>query len=493
MTDNTLRKITRTPSRRSDVTSSTASSGITNTADTTLAKKQTSPLRVGPHIIWPHTRPGWPATCAKLKAIKSRADIENYVSARAGISSHATNEVFTKYWNNTASPLPEKTFVEILHPWIVSLALAAHRTLPLMPIMYQPTNVTLTQRQSATIVAMFWLGMFNDYEYTIGGPPITQFPYPTFANVFRGSPFALAAIIAYFARMMCRSDSPNAPLMRSFISDQVEFVEAGAPLIDLRKITYVRAGVHHTTAGLVDYRPDWFEDRTPMGEISFNDGHPDDCAEAIYHLVHTEGILSGKIFAVDEPSRYTYEDVIYCIRPDCLPLLLVTPALVDDAVMVIGAEKYSQYAGEISNPIHAGMFQESSEDVTVMRHGVIFTNVPTGSDFAPDIFMKTLDKLFIGMTAVRAKGAVAYPMGMPGDIQLRFLQFWIAASAAGLELIYYPPARDFEAAATEFYNIVLDLATTVGDVVQLYHDVMKPRLKSKRLIGVRLFEEFKQF
>lgn len=470
-----------------------------------------------PTVYFPHDRRDWPTVQQSIAGITTMGGMISFISSRHNVS------ITPLAMNLTAAfeqlKLPEPVFVETILPWLVHTAVNHGKFLPKLTALYARTNITLTQRQSASIVVLMWFGLCS-YDFILNDS-IQNYPYPKFDNIFRGCTFGLCALVSYFMRMICRDTGAAAAYAKlSQYMPGITLEPSPVPLIDLRKIVYMRSSDAHPSCGRVSIVPKWLECSAPLGEVQFCQARVDDSLDALIQTVPCQAILGGRTFTQDTGDML-YEDVIFCVRPDCLPLLMLAPTLEADTIAVVGAEKYSQYnamtpfvQGIVS---YGGHFQESDEQISTVRLVTLFYDLSRSVAPIEQLqknWSHDMAKLYIGMSAVIAPGAVAvqHPTtrGIGGDIELRFLQMWLAASAAGRTLIYHSASNEFESVVEKFYNYILDNAAsvadelsgsgtaastdpsrhpTVADVMCIYKAMLRARLSNRRTVGINLFRE----
>lgn len=500
-------------------------------------QNQTSATNIMPTIIYPWEFSDWEEIKEKIAAINGLVSMQIFIAERyrQSVTMHTIADLFRSYMTTHPNIQTDSVLDNIVIPWLRNLILGAQKIMPRLHTLSFKTNITLTQRQSATIVAMMLFALFErEYIHKAPGIPldINNFSVPSFANIYRqGNIFALECLIGYFIRMIMLDQPQLAPELvkhTNGIFPEAEMVAAAISALptnplDTRTIIYVRKSYKHPAANLTDdiiraYYPQWSQSTAPLSDISFGDGPVED-SECAYQMVPCTEFIGGRLFSTEHPNLcLTYEETILLTRPDCLPLILFTSELGDDAIAVIGAEKFSQYVGNGSSVTYTSHHIEANpfEDRQILRVATLFADpsdqMPMKSQLYMD-FIRDLNKIYTAMTIVNTHGAVASSNINHGflanDLQIKFIQLWLAASEAGRPLVYHGP-RDFEDHIQRFYSHVMEniagLAAeirgiaqdnttqnnnepTVGDLFIVLRAVTQEKIKRGKLSKLQIFNE----
>lgn len=486
-----------------------------------------------PTILYPWEFSDWEEIKERIAGVNSLVSMEIFIAERyrQNVTMHTIADLFKSYFSAHQDILNAGIFDSIILPWIRDLILSAQKIMPRLHTLSYKTNITLTQRQSATIVAMMWFALF-ERDYIRKAPGIqldmSNFSIPSFANIYRqGNVFVIECLITYFSRLIMLDQPHTIPTLAKYTGGIFpEAIPASLPTtnpLDTRTIIYVRKSYRHPAANLTDeilraYYPQWGKSTRPLSEVYFEDGSVED-SECSYQMVPCTEFIGGRLFSMEHPNLcMTYEEVILLTRPDCIPLILLTSELGDDAIAVIGAEKFSQYAGNGSSVTYVSHHVEANpyEDRQILRVASIFVDpsdqMPMKSQLYND-FIRDLNKLYVAMTTIQTADPIASSNVNHGflanDLQIKFIQLWLAASEAGRPLEYHGP-KDFEYAIERFYSYVMENAktlaadirgedksdrgdntadATVGDLFTLYRAVAQEKIKRGKLSKLQMFNE----
>jgi poly(ADP-ribose) glycohydrolase len=412
------------------------------------------------HVIWPWKTKNW----AKIK--KSLAEpIANFVDLDAKIASlresktrpRLLHELFDAYYLSDDYQnvrIPQQVLFKNILPALQNLILDGPRAFKnfsgrlLVP--GRSTNITITRRQAAIITACMWFGLF-EYDYISPGQyKLEEFSEPTFMyGIEAGNISVLQFILAYFER-----------LYTLIGTDEFE-----------RGVLIIQRGV---------CRPrQWVEDTNPILIPTIGEGHSDDTF-AQMQIAYAHQFIGGDLFK----SSITQEELTLLIRPECLSLLIFCARLdVLESVCVYGAEKFSQYSGigssiRYSQKYGDGTSKSDRAGVVLLRNCVVFidaTQKSSARDQAVGEFDRDLNKAYCGMSLFPG-GSVAsgnWSYGFNGsNMQVKFIQLLLAASAAGRTLEYHPIGPDFEKQLLPFIDWISREQLTISDLYSMYKELV---------------------
>ena len=425
------------------------------------------------HVVWPWKTQNW----SKIKAALS-TPIANFVDLDAKIASLRTSksrprllhELFDSYYNNddyqTVRIPTDQVFGKIM-PMLQRVILEAPATFKnfsgrlLLP--GQCTNITITRLQALTITACVWFGLF-EYDYISPGRfTVEEFSEPTFMyGIESGNLTVIQFLLSYFYRACDLVNDPN-------FRRQIIIIQRG----------HVRP-------------PNWDVLNSPIVEPSIGEGHVDD-TYAHMQVAHAHQFIGGDLFK----GSITQEELTLLVRPECIPILLFCARLdANEAVCVYGVEKFSQYTG-IGSSIR---YLKNYEDTTqrgdmMMKNCVVFidaTQKSSARDQAVTDFDRDLNKAYCGVSLYPAKCSVAvgnWSYGFNGsNMQAKFIQLLLAASASGKSLEYHPIGKDFERQLLPFIDWIIRENIKINELYGSYKDLMASLNGAARFADLNIFE-----
>jgi poly(ADP-ribose) glycohydrolase len=438
-------------------------------------------LKAYQRVIWPWETRRWPETRQKiLEPMTSIVDMDSRISSihTGKVRPRIMTELFNRYYDDAAyekDRVPREFFIKSIIPMLQKLVDNAHRVFAgfsgrlLIPL--KNSNLVLTRPQVATIIACIWFGLF-DYDY-VSKPgesgtkgqvnyKIDSFPEPTFTNGLENQNVAvLQFILSYFARLHIYMNSSR---------DIVDRFNAGNIIIK-----------RHVISGA----PDWTKIDMPLSEVYLGEGHSDD-SPAKMNIVFAHDYIGGDMFK----GSLTQEEIVLLTRPECIVACLFCAKLEpNETIVIMGAEKMSQYGGYGSNVRFMGNFVDdtrlgySADETEVMlQSSCVFMDASSKTSGASQYiyeFERDLNKAFCGMTSLMfSKPGVQistgnWTYGFTGaNMQLKFIQQLMAASVSGKCLIYYPQMKDFENRLLPFIDWMMRNELTVGGLYELYLSLM---------------------
>lgn len=426
-------------------------------------------------IIFPWQSQKWTDIKSKIveNKITSIPDMDTRISSMyAGkIRSRQITEIFNSYYSDSqyaVDRIPQQDFVNKIIPFMQKLIGDAPKIfrgveIPAM-VPGIPTNITFTRPQVATIIACLWFGLFNNYTYVSRGEyKLDQFPDATFAFLFSGQNiFALQCIINYFVRVYHYMNNED---------ENVRDLFAAGNIIIKRSV--VQPGF------------DWGSSAAPITEIAIGEGFSDD-APCKMHVAFAHEFIGGMELFKETTCQ---ETVIILTRPETIVASLICGRLAcNESITILGAEKMTLHTGYGSSARFAGNYEDPSgygyakEDTEVMRQcATIFIDAsPRTSGKAQfiDDFVRDIEKAYCGFSSLRFKKVEDIATGNWGygfngnNVQIKFIQQVIAASQAGVNLIYYPFGREFEDRVVQFIDWLVRSQVTVGELFQIYQELI---------------------
>lgn len=425
-------------------------------------------------IIWPWEKQKWPEIKRKITAeISSIIELDGRIASLSlrGVRPKQISSLFDMYYSDDqykSHQVSQEVLLGEIIPQMQKLIEIAPRTFKgfssrvLVP---GPTsNITLNRVQVATIISCMWFGLFNYNYVSRGEHKLEDFPEASFTNIFTNNNiFALQCVLNYFCRV--------AEYMNSEDKNTRDTFAAGNIIIKRNQVAKF---------------PNWAELDKPIEEICIGDGFVDDSPVKM-HTAYSHEIIGGELFR----ASINQEQIVLLTKPECLVSLLFCSELKDsDAIVIFGAEKMSQYAGFGTNVRFMGNFVDetprgysANNTEVMMQKAVVFIDAnPTTSGVGQFIqyFNRDLNKAYAGFSSMMfssegervASGHWTY--GFNGNnMQLKFIQQALAASATSKSLVYYPPNKDFEIHLEQFIEWIAINEITVGELYASYIELIK--------------------
>lgn len=444
-------------------------------ADTKLKETVAAPQS----LLMPWAQKKWGDIKRRLsKPCASVVELESMMSA-ARIKQRRVIDLFTLLYGDESmcSKLPQRDhFITVVVPWMQTLVIGGPKvfTHPIT-LMSTPSVVSMTRVQAATLLACMFFGLVG---LTKGPIKAINLPETTFKHIFENQrPFPLQCLIGFFTYVHSLATS---------IGDAGDIYRGGV-----------------LVAKRVSGEPvAWATADVPLCDVAFGSNVADN-NPAKMHLVSTDAIIGGdNIFG----GSLTPEQVILLARPEALALAVLNPQLgPTDALTIMGAEKINAYGGLGASVIYMGLHVDptprgySADDCEVMTQcALVFVDASTGTSGKSQFiesFMRDLNKAYFGMTALKwSEGtrpvfaADPWRNGFIGNnIHLKFIQVWLAASAAGCQLTYHATSDDLEESASDFVAWALQDEMSVMQMLAQYAIVATSVKSVSRLAALDIF------
>jgi len=325
-------------------------------------------------------------------------------------------------------PLQEGIFFfgELL-PFIAKLALEAESLFkdPLYILKQNnPSKVTLTKRQVACLVShMFFCTLHKqNNEHLRFDCNFTSLYRDSKRNEVRFE--KLKCIYNYFRRL---------------------FRDLPAENITFERLVY-RPKVH----GILDLKF-WENSKNPLLKCIVKDNGSIEDEKNSIHVDFANRMIGGGLLE----SGCVQEEIRFLISPETFVSLIITESMLDhEAVMIIGAERYSNYSGYSDQFKYAGVYKDQTQlddykrkDTAILAIDAIdFSRASSAKvQFKMERILREVNKAFVGFSVSgidnQQKKLVStgrWGCGVfLGDSQLKLILQWIAASQAGRDMIFY--------------------------------------------------------
>jgi len=170
-------------------------------------------------------------------------------------------------------------------------------------------------------------------------------------------------------------------------------------------------------------------------------------AEGMLKVDFANQIIGGAAIAYGNVQ----EEIMFCARPELIVSRLICPAMrPDEAIIFIGAEQFSQTEGYGSYFEYSGNFLDTSP---MQKNGALssyitaidaadFRYLDRRKQYDRDLILRELTKTFAGFNVENTPDHIAtgnWGCGIfGGDVELKSIIQWIAASRSGKKMHYYP-------------------------------------------------------
>jgi poly(ADP-ribose)glycohydrolase PARG len=421
-------------------------------------------------IIWPWDTPAW-SKIRKIATtpIHSIADMDSAISGlRGGSRPRHFIDLFHLYDTIEPTQAPGTAhFMEFLLPMLQKLIENGPKTLrsssgacPARPLFVgQKTNILVPRIVAATIIACMWFDLWN-YHY-IPAELIGDFPECSFTNIIVNKNIpALQCLLVYFEKIHTIINGPNgASAMR-------------------RSIIIAR---HICTTP-----PRWADGMSsPICNVTIapiGTAAPD---HAKLQVISAHEFIGGDAFR----STLCTEETALLMRPEALVCMFYCGRIdTHDAIVLIGAEKMSildgyganvRFCGAVDTALPTEEIGKSSSGIEVLRHALVFIDAsPKTSGISQFItnFDRDLNKAYTGMSFRFSNNRETISTGYwtyafnASHIQLKFIQQVLAASAAGIDILFQPLTQDVADSTTIFVDWMKTQGMTVGELYRRYID-----------------------
>ncbi|KAL6050958.1 poly(ADP-ribose) glycohydrolase [Balamuthia mandrillaris] len=262
----------------------------------------------------------------------------------------------------------------------------------------------------------------------------------------------------------------------------------------------IKEGMERLSRGRVSFRrkvlhkrevPRWSKSKNPLSEVRiFDEGRIEDAGFGVLQADFANRFLGGGVLhqgCVQEEIRFT-------TNPELIAGMLLCEAMQDnEAIVMKGAEQYSEYSGYgLGLKYEGNVYDKTPRDRAGRREIEIVAMdatqfFDTSKQWQDELIHRELNKAFIAFAerptpsspfVLRPLSAIAtghWGCGVfRGNKELKSILQWMAASEAGRPLFYFTFGAKGETAFVEALAEVVRLAETQGMTVgKLYKWVLK--------------------
>ncbi|KAL6056594.1 poly(ADP-ribose) glycohydrolase [Balamuthia mandrillaris] len=262
----------------------------------------------------------------------------------------------------------------------------------------------------------------------------------------------------------------------------------------------IKEGMKRLSRGRVSFRrkvlhkrevPRWRKSRNPLSEVRiFDEGRIEDSGFGVLQADFANRFLGGGVLH----QGCVQEEIRFSTNPELIAGMLLCEAMQDnEAIVMKGAEQYSEYSGYGHGLKYEGSVYDKTPRDRAGRREIEIVAMDATQFFDPskqwqdELIHRELNKAFIAFAerptpsspfVLRPLSAVAtghWGCGVfRGNKELKSMLQWMAASEAGRPLFYFTFGAKGETAFVEALAEVVRLAEMQGMTVgQLYKWVLK--------------------
>jgi hypothetical protein len=400
-----------------------------------------------------------------------------FAGTEASLKPRMAAELVKKY-SESEHALDDTTLLSTLN-FMRQLTLDSRRHLRNMPlrILHSAGNVKLSRVQCAVVTACVFFGVYEEELISKGPIDQSEMSYWNYAEMFRsGNVCAFSCLVNYFHEVSARMAAGGFDGV--IVIARGTFTGGPSTVLQQQQQTQQskqsRKGKQEDTAAANERAAKQLVEglRTLQGVetagklsvLSLSPYSYADDSEARWRLIPCSELLGGKFF----DGALTQEEATMLSRPESALAAFYCPRLgPSDTVAVIGCEKFSRLVGsgingapaDYDGPEPAAQNYGSGPFGRILRECILFADPcsATGVHAQIDNFERDIVKLASAMQLAAAySSADSRNVACGGfggtNVQLRFIQIYIAASYAGVELYYCPFSREFDKQVEDFVS-----------------------------------------
>ena len=295
---------------------------------------------------------------------------------------------------------------------------------PLIDVLSPVTpTITLTKMQCLSILAKGFFCMFHRDSYRWESFPSINFDRLYWhTRRFDGREKAkLQMILDYFCIMYQRcQNNPN-----SFVDEEIQFV------LSESELTW----------------EDWSKDKNPFSQLTMKElGLSLDDAKNCYRMDFANAYLGGASLSYGAVQ----EEIMFSICPEMNVGRLFCPRMKDhQAIAIFGTEQFTHPRGYGSSLQFGGRYDDTTAVLDKKRQSFVcaidaldFRGGGVAFQYSKDGILRELNKCYAAMSVKNTPESIAtgnWGCGVfGGNVELKLLIQWIAASRAGKSVVYYP-------------------------------------------------------
>jgi poly(ADP-ribose) glycohydrolase len=360
-----------------------------------------------------------PKNISQLSCPRSCQDLFQAISGSAACAPNRSFERLHEAIDLT------RGFMKDTLPFVWHEALQAPRVLPNIPMLESAGAVHLTQRQCLCLLANAFLCTFTDRpsDNCLSGPGL---PSINCDELYGGHGWGsvevakLRMLLAYF-QQMCERHSAGDDLSHT--------------------IAFTRRKATNSSAA------DWQRCETPLLAPRMHGlGESLDDAKEMFRVDFANRIIGGAAIA----HGCVQEEIMFCECPEMIASRLFCPIMqADEAIVIVGAEQFSQHSGYAGSLRFEGRYRDRSpvSDGMLDSHVVAIDAIDlrsgnTNQQYSGVMVLRELTKTWAGFDVAGSPPELAtgnWGCGVfGGDPELKSIIQWLACSRAGKTMNYFP-------------------------------------------------------
>jgi len=432
-------------------------------------------------IIFPFESLKWNAIKTKIDVeIESTVQLDSlFVSIHDGkFKARTILDMFRKYYDCGDSQLElysEEHVLKVLFPLWRRLLLGSKKIFknPIHVLSEGTCNQQFTRTQVATILTFAWFGLMEITPKVSRGPvKLKQLPRFCLLDVFKaGNIHTLHAFLRYF----------------TIVAENLLQEEFTRSIV----VVYRRK---------LPAKPNWRQLNKPISEVYLADAHSENLQselDYIFELCPCANMLCKRRFGVD----MNYEEIMFLMHPEAIVASLIcTGMMQDEAILVLGAQKTCKINGYGGSAKYACSVDDMrygyGDDGRELMLQTALICIDASSKLAGieqhvDTFDRDLTKAYAGFSALNFHDIVMAShwstILFTGNLQVKFIQLLLAASASDKKLLYLVQSRDFDEKVNEFMRWIEGDEVTCGQLIEMYQAVISKRVKGNRFSEIDIF------
>uniref|UniRef100_A0A6B2L5L4 poly(ADP-ribose) glycohydrolase n=1 Tax=Arcella intermedia TaxID=1963864 RepID=A0A6B2L5L4_9EUKA len=214
----------------------------------------------------------------------------------------------------------------------------------------------------------------------------------------------------------------------------------------------------------------WPHSATPLCKVEFAPEGTIETSPAEVHADFANKFIGGGCLEND----FMMEEILFAIKPELIVSMALCSYMQDEeAIVIAGARQYSSYSGYG----HSFTFLGDYEDARAVPATVAAMDALQGLSkiqFKEGLMLRDMNKARVAFQGARTVATGNWGCGAFGnDHVLKFLQQWLAASEAKVEMLYYHTFSDKRAAELPLLRDGLS-NLTVGELWEAVLEAAKP-------------------
>ncbi len=347
-------------------------------------------------------------------------------------------------------------------PRIWHWAVEASSELPAIPLLDETGVVTLTQRECLIVLSNAFLCTYAGRvsDDCLSGD---RLPSINFDELYGGHGWGnvevekLMMLLSYFEQM-CQRDEAGDALDR-------------------------RIGFHRRRAS-ESSTENWGQCEQLLRPVSVAElGESLDDAKSMYRVDFANRIIGGAAIAFGNVQ----EEIMFCECPEMIVARLFCPAMRDDeAIVIVGAEQFTQHSGYAGSLRYEGRYRDQSEisdgqlqSYVVALDALDLRGRNPQSQYDSSLIQRDLTKAWAGFDEPGTPEVVAtgnWGCGVfGGDAELKTLIQWLACSRVGKAMAYFPyDHRGLAKRLGPLANALIEQRVTVGQLARFLFQTLEP-------------------